>query len=1284
VDTIRNREVLITVFAFCVLSLNQQVLAGSISGRVTDVNDSPLENVWIELWQGTDPNIADEDAWDWVSGTNTDPNGDYQFSSLAERKYRIRVDKQEISGTFYAEANRYNVQVLSGQNTPDMDFELVEGGSISGRVIDVNDNPLENVGISLYQGEDPLIADQHAWNWVDWNSTDANGEYEFHGLEERRYHIHIYSQDVNGTQYIETDLYNVQVFSEVETPNMDFRLRQAGLIYGYVKTVGGKPIPYATVVAEAAWTQYGWGWHSTGTDSEGRYELWLAPSPGEFYPITVVDARLNGAYYESKWDGNFYKATYAGTRVDYILEPGGAISGRVLNEDGVGVEGVWVAKQWCKYGEFWQNTTTVTDGYFELGSLPTGINYIYLDNWPAVIQDGNKYSVGEAHAGPINISAGDVCDVGTFTIYEAGMITGVVTDESGFPVVAAEVEAEGQDINGDWAESDEGITDAFGQFTLDYVAPGTYVLTVEKPGFITTNMTDIKINRGEHVDIDLVMKSAAEGATISGSITNYSEVASQDSNGVPLPYYEDSDYDDFGLAEFEILAVSMDKIFTEEDYLDLDSIIIAWAEEDEIEDGYGDYFEANDVNETPGNYEMTLPSGDVAVVMSAWISYLPGWGGSVILHDWKRLNLTKGDTVNDVNFTAVTTETGTLAGNINVPADYNNFPEEWCMIYAYALDANDNIKTAIPLGDAIASPGWTTTYEFRNLPAGKYQLKAYARNLASVLDLPPVTVTASQTTIQDIVFTSGSTLTGHITDANSGTDVNEAVVTIQETGRRATTDDSGNYTITGINAEIYTVKVSALGYADAEVADVNIESNSTVILDFALDSIVGTISGTVKINAPNDPNINGATVLAYNETDETFKTSETVGGAFSITNLTPGEYILAVDAEAYGYGVVVYPPDGNRITLLENQDINDIDIRVETLQPPVFTVFSTVSTNGTGTLSMTFYSEPNLLAEPNITIVDGNGTLGTLISNGALNRFEITYDVNESDDIVLIQIAEAGANSLVPGNPASKVFTFEVGSNLVQTSSTNVTNATGGQAAIMGTQDNTQIYVPPFAIAGANDTQALTLTIARYGDPGDAVTGTSDTTVSAVYDFKFDNNDVTIDENHSFTVTMSFQLPEGMSHEEFENTLEICYFDAGAHEWKTDGISNVRINWANNTIMFEVSHLTKFAAFTEPENQPPVIVQEALDIVNGFAPEVFKKPKDQKKITKELNSVIDKLEKGKPKDLKKALKKLEKLIKKMDGCALKGHPDKKDSIIDCDAQAVIYPLLLDVIELLKQ
>jgi len=1186
-------------------------------------------------------------------------------------------------------------------------------GSISGRVFKHSDNSiLPGVWVQLYQGVDENIADQHAWEWVDNTQTDSNGDYQFTGLAQRRYRINIYSQDPGntGTHYVETDIYNVQVFDGSDTGGNNLKLRQAGLIWGFVKTTGGMPIENAWVVSDASWGENFFGWHNTRTDSTGRYELWLFPSPGKFYPVWIRNAIIPGTTYkvyggdtyisdgvdgyhpenhgytllgtgtttktfndpstynyyiivtydgnvakvdavqgsddsyygtwntgntsdwgnvagdpdgqfasvgqgrgyqggfifidpipgnsslkvyivddsrgadpvsyESKWqDGYLFKATLSGTQVDYTLELGGMATGRVLNESGDPIKDVRV-EGWNKYLERGDEAYTDSDGYFKVGGLTIGDNYVYLCNcWREIEQGGVKYMVGEAYRGPINITtAGQTEDVGTFTIYKAGMITGDVTDENGVPVVAAEVRVEGKDINGDWSEREDVVTDAFGQFTLDYVAPGKYVFYCEKVGFITTIIPGIIVNRDEQTDLDVVLNSQAKGATISGIITNYSEIAPKDSDGMYFPCYEDNDYEDYGFPEFGLIAISMDKTYTDEDFLDIEEFFVGDIEQEDIEDGYGDYFEPNS-SETPGNYTMPLTPGDVTIGMYVFYNpeTLPGWGGNAILHDWKRDTFTEGDSQTNVNFTAGTGNTGEIRGDIIVPSGYDYFPEDWCVIYAYALDNNNNIITAAPAGDAVAFASWTTKYEFRNMPVGNYKLRAYAQNLPSVLDMPPVTVNSGQTTTQDINFTgvSSGSLTGQVT--SGGSPVEGATVTIVENGRQAITENDGSYTISAINTGTYTVKVTASGYADKEVI-VTVGTGSNPPLNFSLDSQVGSISGTVKDDGGG--NINGAPVVAYNESDYTHKTAQTVGGEFTITGLTPGQYILAVDAGIYG--VVVHPDDGSRITLAANENKTGINIIVGTPEPPLFTVTSSVSHNGGTVLSMEFYSDQGLKAVPLVTKVEGAGSLGGLTPNSALNRFNIDYTADPGDTLVKIKIEETDA--LVSGRPASKEFSFEVSTDLVTTSSTNVTNATGGTASIMGTQDNTKIYVPPFAIAGAEgDTQALALTIERYGDPGQTVPGTPGSTASAVYDFEFDKEGVTIDTNHTFTVTMSFQLPSGMTEAEFENSLEMRYFDAGDQEWKTDGISNVRINWLNYTIMFEVSHLSKFAAFVPGE-----------------------------------------------------------------------------------------------------
>jgi hypothetical protein len=110
---------------------------------------------------------------------------------------------------------------------------------------------------------------------------------------------------------------------------------------------------------------------------------------------------------------------------------------------------------------------------------------------------------------------------------------------------------------------------------------------------------------------------------------------------------------------------------------------------------------------------------------------LAGWGGSAILHDWKRFTLAQGDSRTNINFTANTGPTGTLKGNLIVPNTYNYFPGDWCVIYAFALDSSGNRINPAFLCDAVAFCGFSTQYEIINMPVGKYELKAYAMNLPS-------------------------------------------------------------------------------------------------------------------------------------------------------------------------------------------------------------------------------------------------------------------------------------------------------------------------------------------------------------------------------------------------------------------------------------------------------------------------------------------------------------------------------------------------------------------------
>jgi hypothetical protein len=92
-------------------------------------------------------------------------------------------------------------------------------------------------------------------------------------------------------------------------------------------------------------------------------------------------------------------------------------------------------------------------------------------------------------------------------------------------------------------------------------------------------------------------------------------------------------------------------------------------------------------------------------------------------------------------------------------------------------------------------------------------------------------------------------------------------------------------------------------------------------------------------------------------------------------------------------------------------------------------------------------------------------------------------------------------------------------------------------------------------------------------------------------------------------------------------------------------------------------------------------LQETTATTNGFEPEVFKNEKMQNTTTNKINAALAKVDQG---NVQEALDKLiHDVLAKTDGCAVTGSPDKNDWIEDCDAQAEVYPLIMEAIEYLQ-
>jgi hypothetical protein len=282
----RARDTVVVVFlSVVVLAVPASAFAaGSISGDVTDASaHGPIPGVRICAVEEEDYGSFKEFC------THSGLDGHYSISSLPAGQYVVEF-LPGIEGLNYVYqawegklvpflADR--VQVSSG-NVPGIDAELVEGGRISGTVVNAgNGAPLPNVEVCAEPG---------GLNVTGCATTNALGEYTIVGLgTDAGYLVQFLPPE--DTEFLEQyfdhepgilGAEDVEVIAGSLTPDIDAELQETGQIAGTV-TDALTRAPLAGVDACA--------WEATGneylgpcgeSDASGHYKIRRVP-PGAYH-----------------------------------------------------------------------------------------------------------------------------------------------------------------------------------------------------------------------------------------------------------------------------------------------------------------------------------------------------------------------------------------------------------------------------------------------------------------------------------------------------------------------------------------------------------------------------------------------------------------------------------------------------------------------------------------------------------------------------------------------------------------------------------------------------------------------------------------------------------------------------------------------------------------------------------------------------------------------------------------------------------------------------------------
>lgn len=248
--------------SLCAQSTTKQaakVPRGSVSGRVT-IKGNGVAEVAIGLRKGADAMMVSRDPF---LRATTDQDGYYRFTNLAPGNYSVTPS---VPAYVMARKDQQSKTVLVGEDEPveGINFALVRGGVITGRVTDADGRPVIEQQIGLYAVEnlEKRSGDQPMWS-ERFVQTDDRGIYRIFGLTPGRYKVAAGRTDDNAFNFNTPERANyrqvfhpdatdhtkatvIEVSEGSEASNVDIALGRAMQIFsagGVAIDDKGMPVP---------------------------------------------------------------------------------------------------------------------------------------------------------------------------------------------------------------------------------------------------------------------------------------------------------------------------------------------------------------------------------------------------------------------------------------------------------------------------------------------------------------------------------------------------------------------------------------------------------------------------------------------------------------------------------------------------------------------------------------------------------------------------------------------------------------------------------------------------------------------------------------------------------------------------------------------------------------------------------------------------------------------------------------------------------------------------------
>ncbi|NQT81480.1 sigma-70 family RNA polymerase sigma factor [bacterium] len=481
--------------------LIKQEPGGGIRGHVVDAIGKPIESAEIVQKNPLHSTLFGEIGLPQRKAlSTTNAKGEFEMDSLPEGTFTLQARHQN-----YCPAEQ-EVKVERGEVTENVEFQLVQGGVISGVVLaKVDLQPIADATVKLSTGSTffgmlPGAAEA---------KTDQNGLFDLIKLEPGTYSLTVAAED-----FADKTVEDLTLAENDAITDLIVELSQGGSLVGTVRDLAGKPIANRMIGA------VGPGGTKMGqTDEQGKYAI-MNMREG-VYTAGAIEIGATPTMGPTRSDMHFVRIENdKETRLDIVVGGPRKVYGKVTLK-GEPQKGLMVAIG------FSPKTTAATKSQSQASDRTDEDGRYEMDN----LQPG-EYSLGVMKmAGmmptPLFETEIDLTDTDLekdIELPEGGISGKVVDAETRKPIEGARValeQTEAKDIQSA-AMSKLGMfvgggenTDSEGKYSLSIVEDGAYYVVASKEGYAPQALTtEVRNSRGPS-DLDFSLSS---GATLFGQV----------------------------------------------------------------------------------------------------------------------------------------------------------------------------------------------------------------------------------------------------------------------------------------------------------------------------------------------------------------------------------------------------------------------------------------------------------------------------------------------------------------------------------------------------------------------------------------------------------------------------------------------------------------------------------------------------------------------------------------------------------------------------------------------